>query len=87
MRRCTRRRGKQERGQDKVSLDLDNEEMQESETLLGQGEQPGGGVTKKDEETEKVPRKVKEERSENLKARSTDEQDATSGPDEVRTGR
>ena len=70
-----------------ASLDLDSEEVQESETLLGQGEQPGGDVTKKEEETEKVPRKAKEERPEKMRAQSTDEQDATSGPDGVRTGR
>ena len=61
--------------------------MQESETLLGQDEQPGEDVTKKEEETENVPRKAEEERPEKMRAQSTDEQDATSGFDEVRTGR
>ena len=62
--------------------------MQESETLLGQGEQPGEDETKKEEETEKVPRKAQEERPEKRRAQSTDdEQDATSGLEEVRTRR
>ena len=60
--------------------------MQESETLLGQGEPPGEDVTKNEEETEEVPRKAKEERPEKVSAQSTDEQ-ATSGPDEERIDR
>ena len=78
--------GQTREGQSQISMDRDNEEMQESETLLGQGEQPGEDVTKKEEETEKVPREAKEERPEKVSAQSTDEQ-ATSGPDEVRIDR
>ena len=44
-------------------------------------------VTKNEEEAEKVPRKAKEEQSEKVREQSTDVQDATSGLDEVRTGR
>ena len=44
-------------------------------------------VTKNEEGAEKVPRKAKEEQSEKVREQSTDVQDATSGLDEVRTGR
>ena len=44
-------------------------------------------VTKNEEEAEKVLRKAKEEQSEKVREQNTDVQDATSGLDEVRTGR
>ena len=51
--------GQTREGQSQVSMDPDNEEMEESETLLEQSEQPGEDVTKKEEETEKGPEKGK----------------------------
>ena len=44
-------------------------------------------VTKNEEEAEKVPRKAKEEQSEKVREQNTDVQVATSGLNEVRTGR
>ena len=52
--------------------------MQESATLLEQGEQPREDATKKEEETGKVQRKAKEE-PEKMREQSTVEQDAMSG--------
>ena len=59
--------GQTREGQSHASLDPDNEEMQESETLLGQGEQPREDVTKKEEETGKAPGRAKEVRPDEVR--------------------
>ena len=71
-------------GQSQVSMDPDNMEMQEGETLLGQGEQPGPDVTKTEKERKNTSGKGGTARdSESAEHGAA----TTSGPDEVRTGR